>query len=132
VLTLVTPAVTRAQDEPQPLAQYRCVTADMVGFSTDENPGFVAANLEKTYEIMKNGDEIFVFMHTDIFEDGEYRYKVFYSDYIEVIALNEDGTDRIVLPADPEGDEAEDGYFQVTISQQSRLGVNSWLLRCVS
>jgi hypothetical protein len=110
--------------------QYRCVTADVLSF--DNDPTWTEANLRNTWELVRSSeDELLVFLTMSDGDHAIFRYEIADVDHWELTALALERGLRLVMPVEPELKIASDGFFSTTISIQSSIYSNSWLLRCV-
>lgn len=113
------------------LEQYRCVVQDFSGFG-HEGTLFERQNLANTYEILRNCEEIIVFMKSKEFQNSEYVYHIVDETFTEWVAFERDSnlTKSLIIPKSPEDVQERQGYFHVTMSLQGSFLNNAWLLRC--
>jgi len=112
--------------EAQEVQKWNCLVEDFKGFS-DKDQQFIEANMKKKFTLFVTPTEVSVKTESERYDDSEERFIFFASDSLarHVISL-----ETISIASDPQRLISERGYFQATITIQSNILANSWLLRC--
>ncbi|MCZ4352106.1 hypothetical protein O4H61_06215 [Roseovarius aestuarii] len=115
----------------QAVEQFSCVVDRFLPSGDDAT--FAAKNARKTFDLLVKKDEIIAFVRSKDFKNSETRYQIIDRGTLDMVAIetNISGLSSLVLPVNPASRLKSDGYFNATISLQSRSFINTWLLRCV-
>ncbi len=117
--------------EAQEVQKWNCLVEDFKGFS-DKDQRFIEANMKKKFTLFVTPTEVSVKTESDRYDDSEKRFTFFATDSLARHGMAESviSLETISIASDPQRLINERGYFQTTITIQSNILANSWLLRC--
>jgi hypothetical protein len=112
--------------------QWTCTVEDFTTFAKEDTE-FVAKNLDKVFDIRVDGQDVIVKHESPHFESNEKALKLFSEAAFVRYYQNQPsvGAETLSLPSRPWQELSESGHFNATLTYQSDIFANSWLLKCL-